>query len=197
MKLTYYGAACWLIESREGRFLVDPGCLFGDGLSVQAARALPELTAVLVTHFDPDHVNRLRHVRGPVIVPGDEPPPGITPLAAKHGLRPWVRHTAYLFDLEGQRLLHMGDSPRLVQWVAADLALVNVSGIACNVAAAVTLGERVGARTLIPMHHFQTPLTRRRGQLLVQRSDRPVVEIRPGASWTPPPIDAQAGSGRP
>lgn len=194
MKLTYFGAACWLIESEAGRFLLDPGCLFGDGLSRNQARQLPLLTAVLITHFDPDHANRRFDIHAPVFGPGTSPPAPVTALPAKHGLRPWVRHTAYLLELEGMRLLHMGDSPRLEHAVPADLALVNVSGIACNVRQAMRLGDAVNAKVLLPMHHFQTPLTRRRGRQLQALSPREVVELEPGSSWAPPPVGGPSGS---
>lgn len=193
MKLTYFGAACWLIDSEAGRFLLDPGRLFGDGLSHKQARQLPPLTAVLITHFDPDHANRRFELQAPVFGPGASPPAPVSALPAKHGLRPWVRHTAYLLELEGVRLLHMGDSPRLERAVPADLALVNVSGIACNVQQAIRLGDAVNARVLLPMHHFQTPLTLRRGRQLQELSRREVVELQPGSSWTPPPIGGPCG----
>ncbi len=51
MKLTHYGHACVLVETAGARILIDPGTLSS------GFEGLTELTAVLVTHDHPDHLD--------------------------------------------------------------------------------------------------------------------------------------------
>lgn len=54
MRLTHYGHACVLVETDGARLLIDPGTL-SNGFEGER-----ELTAVLVTHDHPDHVDVAR-----------------------------------------------------------------------------------------------------------------------------------------
>jgi L-ascorbate metabolism protein UlaG (beta-lactamase superfamily) len=53
MKLTHLGHACLLVETDDARLLLDPG-------TMSEFETLAELTAVLVTHQHPDHLDARR-----------------------------------------------------------------------------------------------------------------------------------------
>ena len=56
MRLTHYGHACVSIDAPQGRVLIDPGNLAGD------ISGVGEVTAVLVTHEHPDHLESAKLV---------------------------------------------------------------------------------------------------------------------------------------
>ena len=53
MKLTHLGHACLLVETDDARLLLDPG-------TMSEFETLTDLTAVLVTHQHPDHLDTRR-----------------------------------------------------------------------------------------------------------------------------------------
>lgn len=75
LRLTFLGHSCVLVESADGRILLDPGNL------TEPLEPIARLDAILVTHAHPDHLDpaQIRRVSGdrPVSVYGDEASSGI------------------------------------------------------------------------------------------------------------------------
>ncbi|NLC97914.1 MAG: MBL fold metallo-hydrolase, partial [Actinomycetales bacterium] len=55
MLITRFGHSCVLVELEDARILIDPGIF-----SSQEAFRLKDLSAIVVTHQHPDHIDRTR-----------------------------------------------------------------------------------------------------------------------------------------
>ena len=155
MKLTWYGHACFLIETEEGSVVFDPyEPAYVPGL------ALPPLTAdaLVCSHGHRDHA-----YAAAVTLSGRKPGFTLTSIPSYHddsrgALRGENRIT--VLEAEGLRLVHLGDlghMPDAAQLAAIgrpDLLLIPVGGhftIGPDTAAALV--KAVGPRLTIPMHY--------------------------------------------
>ena len=173
--ITYFGTASFLIQLDGVRILTDPGDLFTARLTEDKAAALRDIDIVVVTHVDPDHVNRLRAVPGiasiPVLAPlsAREMFPDlrivtdaeyhlagvtITTVQCTHGMRHWVAHQGYEIRGETRRILFLGDAFRIDEPVAPrpDVLMVTIGGLEANPRNALGIVRLLKPRLVIPMH---------------------------------------------
>ena len=178
MKLTHLGHACLLVDTDSARLLIDPGTMssFDD---------VRDLSAVLVTHQHPDHVDTGRlgsllsanpgallvvdadtaastTLPGEFVVasPGDRLHVAGTTVDVVGGL-----HAAVYRDVPGctnsgyliddGALFHPGDS-FFVPETAVDVLAVAIDGPWLKLAEAVEFVAAVGPRVAVPIHEGET-----------------------------------------
>jgi L-ascorbate metabolism protein UlaG (beta-lactamase superfamily) len=175
MKLTHLGHACLLVETGDARLLLDPG-------TMSDFATLTDLTAVLVTHQHPDHLDAdrvaallaanpgARLVVDPdtgaafpdavVARPGERLMFGRTSVdvhgglhAAVYGDVPGCTNSAYLID-DGA-LFHPGDSFATPPG-QVDVLAVPVDGPWLKLAEAVDYVRAVAPRVAVPIHAGET-----------------------------------------
>lgn len=169
MQLTWLGHSCFLLEGKDGvRVLTDP-------CSPNTGYALPRIPADIVTvsHDHDDH-NYLPVALGePVVVtePGLHTVRGvsITGFSAWHdeaGGKKRGANILYLIELDGIRVLHLGDlghtvDPALAEAIGpVDVLLCPIGGtFTINAEQAVAVAHTLAPRVFIPMH-YATPQLR-------------------------------------
>ena len=155
MKLTWYGHACFLAETEEGRIVFDP---YAPG-SVPGCR-LPALTAdaVLCSHGHKDH-----NYSDGVTLSGKTPAFSVTFIDCCHDDKKGLlrgKNRIAILDAEGLRLVHLGDlghrlsEKQLAALGKVDVLLLPVGGFyTIDASVAAELAGKVGARVVIPMHY--------------------------------------------
>jgi L-ascorbate metabolism protein UlaG (beta-lactamase superfamily) len=184
-QLIYLGRACFLLLQRGHSILIDPGVLSARELPIDRTGFVGEVDLVLVTHADPDHVNRLetlpgidqaliigtesvaRRVPTLAVETGDEYLLGwvtVRKVGVPHGLRHRVDHTGYEIRLDDMVVLHLGDGVRLLQEppLETDVMIVTIGGLEATVGNALALVERIRPAVVIPMHWSVFQSCRRR-----------------------------------
>ena len=155
MKLTWYGHACFLVETAEGSVVFDP---YEPG-SVPGLK-LPPLTAdaVVCSHGHHDHC----YTAG-VTLSGKEPGFTLRRVDSFHddcGGKKRGENRITVLESEGLRLVHLGDlgHPLTEEQAAAigtpDVLLIPVGGFyTIGPADAVKVVEQLRPRVTIPMHY--------------------------------------------
>lgn len=163
MVITWYGQACFRIQSGEFTLAIDP---FGKEIGLTPPRFKAD--AVLVTHGHFDHANTQSIAGDPLIIngPGEYEIKGVSvrgiqtfhdkQKGAERGL-----NTIYTIDLEDIRLVHLGDFGEGIlrdetndQIGTAHVAMIPVGGtytITGEEAAKVI--KQLEPRIVIPMHY--------------------------------------------
>ena len=164
MVITWYGQSCFKIQSGDLVIVVDP---FSKDIGLTAPRFRADIA--LVTHQHPDH-NNLETITGDpfsITTPGEFEVKG----AYIHGIETFHDNkkgkerglnTIFLVEVEGIRILHMGDygeevdqeSRFLEQAGEVDILLVPVGGTyTIDGEDAARLTKDVEPRFVIPMHY--------------------------------------------
>mgnify|MGYP001572279214 CR=1 FL=1 len=164
MVITWYGQSCFKIQSGDLVIVIDP---FSKDIGLTPPRFRADIA--LVTHQHHDH-NNLESITGEpftIIGPGEYEVKG----AYVHGIETFHDtkqgkerglNTIYLIEVEGIRLLHMGDygeevvrDSRLIEEVGeVDILLVPVGGVyTIDGENAARLAKDIEPRFVIPMHY--------------------------------------------
>jgi L-ascorbate metabolism protein UlaG (beta-lactamase superfamily) len=175
MKLTHLGHACLLVETDDARLLLDPG-------TMSDFDTVTDLTAVLVTHQHPDHVDAPRvaallaaNPGARVVVDPDTAPVFPDAVVARPGERltfgrttvdvhgglhaavygdvPGCTNSAYLID-DGA-LFHPGDSFAAPPG-PVDVLAVPIDGPWLKLSEAVDYVRLVAPRAAVPIHEGET-----------------------------------------
>ncbi len=111
MVITWYGQACFKIQSGDTVVAIDP---FGKEIGLTSPRFRADVA--LVTHAHPDHANTNSLGGGPFIIsgPGEYEVKGVNVIGIEtfHDSSSGAmrgKNTLYVIDMEEIRLLHMGD----------------------------------------------------------------------------------------
>ena len=164
MIITYFGHSLFTLEAADGRILVtDP---FDASMGYSMGRLQGDV--ITVSHEHHDHNNTSMVEGNPVVIRGEgtyEPLPNmrVTGIPSFHdedqGARRG-RNTLYLMEIDGLRLLHLGDLGHELSWAALnelgriDVLMVPVGGyytIDHNQAVALCLA--LNPRMILPMHY--------------------------------------------
>jgi L-ascorbate metabolism protein UlaG (beta-lactamase superfamily) len=163
MVITWYGQACFKIQSGELVIAIDP---FSKEIGLTPPRFRADL--VLVTHSHYDHSNSQAIAGDPFLIsgPGEYEVKGVyvrgieTFHDANQG-KERGKNTIYTLDLEELRLLHMGDfgeakvrDETLEQIGAVDVLMLPVGGVYTIAAEeAARLAKQIEPAIVIPMHY--------------------------------------------
>jgi len=167
MEITWYGHSCFRLRSRAATVVTDP---YGAGTGY----TLPRVRADVVTiSHDDSHHNHARGIAGkPYVVrgPGEYEIKGAfiigirTFLDGKNGAERGM-NTAYLIEMEGLRVCHLGDLAHLLSQSDVetlsdvDVLLVPVGGKpALSVSQATEVVSLIEPKIVIPMR-YKTPLS--------------------------------------
>ncbi len=173
--ITYLGTASFLIEYEGTTIITDPGDFLTGRLTEDMAGSLDAIDAILVTHADFDHTNRIRNIQDIERIPIVGPRalvsmlPGytvltdrnyriggisITRLKSVHGVRHDVEHWAYIIAMGDVSLCFLGDAYRVSEFpdTIPDVAFVTVGGLESNPKNGAALVASLGAAFAIPMH---------------------------------------------
>lgn len=169
MIITWYGQACFKIQSGEKTIIIDP---YAKSIGLNPPNVLADL--VFVTHEHADHSN-VAAVKGDYFLingPGEYEVKGIkargifsfhdAERGAKRGL-----NTLYLIEVEGIKLLHMGDigqekleDKQLDEIGDVDILMIPVGGFfTVDAKQAVTIINQIEPKIVIPMHYKVPKLT--------------------------------------
>ena len=161
MEVVWLGHSCFRLRSGDTVLLTDP---YPEELGLSMGR--PQARLVTVSHAHPNHSYTAGVVGEPYVVPG----PGEYELAGVYlrGLRtppgrqdpPEKRNTAFVIEMEGVTLCHLGDLARpLPSALLEELGTVNVlmvpaaGGCTLPVGEVAELVSAVAPRLVIPMHY--------------------------------------------
>ena len=163
MVITWYGQACFRIQSGKVIVLVDP---FDKSIGLSPPRG--EAHIVLVTHGHKDH-NNIKSVGGdPFVIdgPGEYEKSGVkvTGIASFHDEnegRDRGTNTMFVVEMEGMRVAHLGDlgqnelsDVQREDLGNVDILMVPVGGVYTidgSVAASIT--NIIAPKIVIPMHY--------------------------------------------
>lgn len=163
MVITWYGQACFKIESKERTIVIDP-------FSRLIGLTPPSLEAdiVFVTHDHEDH-NNIRALKGDYLLinsPGEYEVKGVRAQGiesfhddaegAKRGL-----NTLYVIEAEGIRIVHAGDlgqpflsDGQITEIGSVDILMIPVGGFFTIAAKeAVGIVNQLEPKIVIPMHY--------------------------------------------
>lgn len=155
MKLTWYGHACFKLETAEGSVVFDP---YSAG-SVPGI-SLPRLTAdeVVCSHGHRDH-----NAAGEVKLTGRTPSYGKLQMRTFHDDRQGTlrgENLITVIEAEGLRIMHLGDlghelsGEQLAELGVPDILMVPVGGFyTIDGKTAAKTAKALGAGTVIPMHY--------------------------------------------
>ena len=173
--ITYLGTASFLIEYEGTTIITDPGDFLTGRLTEDMASALGTIDAIVVTHADFDHTNRIRNIQDAERIPIVGPRAlvsmlpshtvitdrncqigtiSITRLESVHGVRHDVEHWAYIIAMGDVSLCFLGDAYRVSGFPdrIPDVAFVTVGGLEANPQNGAALVASLGAALAIPMH---------------------------------------------
>lgn len=169
MIITWYGQACFKIQSGDKALLLDP---FDKSIGL----APPSIQAdiLLISHGHPDH-NNTGAIRGEYFLidsPGEYEVKGIkingipsfhdNEQGAKRGL-----NAMYFIQIESMRILHMGDfgedkleDRQLERLEQVDILMIPVGGFSTiNAKTAASIINQIEPKVVIPMHYKIPRLT--------------------------------------
>lgn len=209
MRITKFGHACVRLETDGQVIVLDPGG-FTEPEAVDGATAVL-ITHEHADHYSADHLRRADapiHTiaavaeqirqdapdlaeRVTVVAPGDQFDPGTptTVVGEKHAVihpdLPHLDNSGYLFDLEGTRIYHPGDSLTL-PGSEVDLLLLPVSAPWLKIGECIDFARDVGAPKSLAIHDkiysdlglgFAAMLL----EMFLEKSEQEYVRIEPGA----------------
>ncbi|MEK7791433.1 MAG: MBL fold metallo-hydrolase, partial [Deltaproteobacteria bacterium] len=169
MVITWYGQACFKIQSGERTLVLDP---FAKSIGLTP----PGISAdvVFVTHEHSDHSN-VKSIKGDFFLingPGEYEVKGVkaTGILSFHDNEKGVKrglNTLYLIEVEGIRILHCGDlgqdqleNSQLEEIGEVDILMIPVGGFfTIDAKAAVGIVNQVEPKIVIPMHYKVANLT--------------------------------------
>lgn len=167
MKIKWLGHSCFLLDFRASklRILIDPYRAGAYDGAIGYRPISDRVDVVLMTHDHPDHSGADTLPGKPLVVRGDAVAQGISfetlELAHDHQngrLRGKVR--AFLFDLEGIRICHLGDlghelkPTHLEQFKGVQVLMIPVGGLyTINGMEAWTICKQIRPNLAIPMHY--------------------------------------------
>ena len=173
MKLTWYGHACFMMESENGvRIAVDPF-----DASVGYPMRSIEADAVLMSHGHHDHCCRDMIAGEPIVIDtlGHNEIDGVrvTGFASFHDDQQGAlrgKNIVHLIEMDGVRLLHAGDLGHLLSSETireigpVDVLMIPVGGTyTLTGEEAAKVAKAIGAKVTIPMHYkeacVQYPIT--------------------------------------
>ena len=163
MVITWYGQACFKIQSGDLVLAVDP---YSRDIGLTPPRFKSDV--LLVTHQHPDHNNVDSIPEGAFLIegPGEYEVKGVTVNGIptfhdnSQGKERGI-NTAYLIEMEGIRLVHLGDygetKPRpetIEAFGEVDILFVPVGGVyTINAAEAAEVVNTIEPKIVIPMHY--------------------------------------------
>ena len=163
MIITWYGQACFRIQSGDKALVLDPF-----EKSVGLAPPSVQADVLFVTHEHSDH-NNIKAIKGDYFLvngPGEYEIKGIKAKGitsyhddekgAKRGL-----NTLYLIEMEGIHILHCGDlgqdlldDKQLEEIGAVDILMIPVGGFfTINAKQAVGIVNQIEPKIVVPMHY--------------------------------------------
>ena len=157
MKLTWYGHACFGVESEGYRIVIDP---YGDGEVPGLAPLRAEADEVLSSHGHSDH-NAVSNVtlRGT----GKASPFRVRTVGSvhdHHGGAHRGKNIIHVLEAEGLRIVHLGDQgclltrEQIAQIGTPDAVLIPVGGFfTIDPAEALQVVAQLGPAAVIPMHY--------------------------------------------
>lgn len=163
MVLTWYGQSCFKIQSGDLVIAVDP---FNKEIGLTPPRFKADIVAVTHAHHDHNNVESMPEGAFVLNGPGDYEVKGVavTGIPTFHDDKEGKErgtNTAYVFDIEGIRVAHLGDfgeakiRPETVDALGEiDILLIPVGGtytIDAEVAAEVA--SAIEPKVVIPMHY--------------------------------------------
>jgi L-ascorbate metabolism protein UlaG (beta-lactamase superfamily) len=162
MEITWLGHSCFRLRSREAVVITDP-CPPSTGYSI----GKPTADIVTISHDHPSH-SYLKAVAGkPIVItaPGEYEiagvfVAGIATYHDKHKGSQQGKNTAYMIEMDGVRVCHLGDlghlpAPEQIEDMSgADVLLVPVGGKnTIDAGAAAELVGLLEPAAVIPMHY--------------------------------------------
>lgn len=163
MVISWYGQACFKIQSGDLVVIIDP---FAREIGLTPPRFRSDIA--LITHDHPDHANVDTLTGDPFLIRG----PGEYEIkdAYIYGIRTYHDtvegaerglNTAYRIELEGIKLLHMGDfgedkirDETLEQIGTVDILMIPTGGTyTINAEKAANITKQIDPRIVIPMHY--------------------------------------------
>ena len=169
MIITWYGQSCFKIQSGDLIIAIDP---FSKDIGLTPPRFRCDVT--LVTHAHSDHANSASLAGEPFLImnPGEYEIKGVyvRGIATYHDAEQGKErgmNTMYIIELEGLRLLHMGDfgEKELRDETVEDAGEVHVLFVPVGgtytiaASAAASAVKRLEPRIVIPMHYKIPGLT--------------------------------------
>lgn len=163
MVISWYGQACFKIQSGDLVLAIDP---YSKDIGLTPPRFKTDI--LLVTHQHPDHNNVASIPEGAFVVegPGEYEVKGVTVtgIPTFHddaGGKERGMNTAFAIDMEGIRLLHLGDygetKPRpetIEAFGEIDILFVPVGGVyTIDAAEAAEVVNTIEPKIVIPMHY--------------------------------------------
>lgn len=156
MKLTWYGHSCFLLETSSGSVVFDPYAP-GSVPGVELPAGL-EADSVLCSHGHSDH-----NWEEGVKLSGKEPSFTVRRIDSFHDKVHGIQRGKNLISVveaDGKRIVHLGDlghklSEKQLEAIGKpDVLLIPVGGFfTINAAEAAEIAEKLGARTVVPMHY--------------------------------------------
>ncbi len=164
MIITYYGHSLFALEAADGHSLVT------DPFDASVGYSMGHLQGdvVTVSHEHHDHNNTSLVEGSPVVIRGEgvyDPLPNVrvTGIPSFHDEDQGThrgRNTLYLIEMEGLRLLHLGDLGHILDQAALnalgriDILMVPVGGYyTIDSNQAVALCQALNPRIILPMHY--------------------------------------------
>lgn len=163
MVITWYGQACFKIQSGDLVIAIDP---FDKEIGFTPPRFKADI--VLVTHDHHDHNNAAAIAGEPFVITGageyEVKGANITGIETYHDTaqgRERGRNTIYMIEVEGVRILHMGDfgeekmrEETLEAAGEADILMIPVGGVyTIEGDAAAKIARQIEPAIVIPMHY--------------------------------------------
>lgn len=163
MVITWYGQACFKIQSGSTIVIVDP---FDKSIGLTPPKI--EANIVLVTHDHPDH-NNIETIKGePFVIdsPGEYEYQGVSVqgISSFHDSNDGEDrglNTIYILKMEGIRIVHLGDlgqktltEKQLETLGAVDILMVPVGGVyTIEAPQALEITNQIEPKIVIPMHY--------------------------------------------
>lgn len=163
MNITWYGHACFRIESKEGSILIDP---FNKDIGLKPPKIKDNL--ILVSHHHPDHDNTSDANPEAFIIdgPGEYEKQGIyvrgiQSFHDKSGGKDRGLNTMYVIKCEDLVICHMGDygqdkfeDHQLEEMGNVDILMIPVGGTyTIDYKEAVEVVKQIEPKIVIPMHY--------------------------------------------
>ena len=169
MTITWYGQACFRLESKDIRVLIDP---FDKAIGLKLPRLNETIIAVTHDHHDHNNVENIDHQSFIIRGPGEYEKSGVQIVGissfhddeqgAQRGL-----NTIYVIKIEGVTVCHLGDlgqheltAEQIEHIGSVDILMVPVGGVyTIDGKQAVVVVKQIEPKIVIPMHYKVAGLT--------------------------------------